>query len=57
MQTHLRCHFKRRYDRLRAWLLTIELGPDHVMAHGTAYPHARAVVDDFGNLVIVGGWF
>lgn len=43
----------RLYDRLEPWLLMIDTG----LGRG---PHrflfARAVVDDFGNLVIVQGW-
>lgn len=57
MYAHIRVHFNRRYDRLQAYLLTMHIGPEHTTPLGTAYPHARAVVDDYGNLVIVGGWW
>lgn len=38
-----------------AWLLTLVVGVEH-STKTNAYPQCRAVVDDFGNLVIVGGW-
>jgi len=37
------------------WLITVNLSPDEV-GHAGCYPQARAVVDDFGSLRVVGGW-
>lgn len=37
------------------YLLTLSVGVDHGRK-GDAYPQARAVMDDFGTLVLVSGW-
>jgi hypothetical protein len=46
---------QRTYDTRVPYLLTLCVGPQHADAL-SAYPQARAVMDDFGNLVIVRGW-
>lgn len=52
---------KVRWQRLRDcahWLITMGIHPEHEseFAVGASWPQARAVVDDFGNLVIVRRW-
>ena len=37
------------------WLVTLQINP-WVHGHIGAYPQAWAVMDDFGNLVIVSTW-
>lgn len=39
----------------KPYLLTLGVRPS-VHGYSGAYPQAHAVVDDFGNLHIVGGW-
>ncbi len=39
-----------------AWLITLSVDGAHGSSGCTAYPQARAVVDEFGNLVAVKGW-
>lgn len=49
------CGWHRTFDeRTPAWLLTLDVMNMH--GFNASYPQARAVVDDFGTLVIVGGW-
>jgi hypothetical protein len=39
------------------WFVMVDIGNDHSGAGlRHSYPSARAVVDDFGTLVIVRGW-
>lgn len=56
--THVECSAQRVYsDELPRppWLLTLDIGHSG-HGQGFAYPQARAVVDDYGTLQVVGGW-
>ena len=46
----------RQYDASVPWLLTVFITTKHAATSAGAYPQAYAVMDDFGTLVIVGGW-
>jgi len=48
--------WQRTYDeRLPNWLITLGVYPTNAVS-GLAFPQTRAVVDDFGTLVIVRAW-
>jgi len=51
--------WNRSYGHSFTWLIAIWVGTEHGFGGGgraSGYPVAEAVVDDFGNLVIVGKW-
>lgn len=53
--TDINCMFWRTYAIAGpAWRLSLDIR----MVHGAhaSHPSAKAVVDDFGTLVIIGGW-
>ena len=51
------CWWQRTFDhRQPAWLITLSVSPNYTSRVGIAFPQSRAVVDDFGTLVIVGDW-
>ena len=57
MDTKVDCFFFQLYgSRPASWLVSISLGKVHgdVMQ---ATAHGRAVIDDFGNLRMVSGWY
>ena len=56
--THIRCSHQRIDGPAPNWLITVSVTTEHAIAAGAAgsYPQARAVMDDFGTLVIVRGW-
>lgn len=55
MSAGIVCHIQRSGVDPRMYLLSLSIGLDEADGIGS-HPQARAVVDDFGNLVIVRGW-
>lgn len=54
----VKCSHQRTYAEAPNWLLCLSIRMCHEVEGGlsAAYPTARAVIDDFGNLVIVRKW-
>ena len=49
----------RAYGYAFTWIISIKVGHKHGLGGGgiaSGFPQARAVVDDFGTLVLVGEW-
>lgn len=49
------CWWFRSYGADQNYLITLSITTEHA-PNGDAYPMARAVIDDFGTLVLVRGW-
>ena len=57
--SRIRIDWQRLHDSSTAapWLVTLGIPPHHAAgARSWSYPQARAVIDDFGNLVVVTPW-
>lgn len=57
-EAKITCWWQRTYNANgHSYLLTLDVAPGQTaVSVDAAYPQARAVVDDFGSLVIVSGW-
>lgn len=48
--------FKAHDKPAPSWRVMVEIAAIHDGPQSGSWPVSRAVVDDFGNLVLVGGW-
>lgn len=54
-ESQIACWWHRSYGESQTYLVALSVGTDHGR-NGDAYPMARAVMDDFGTLVLIRGW-